>query len=331
MRPDRPRISRKRGSGALLVLAAAAAAMTGSAAAAPERKIDFRTQVLPVLQKSCFECHRGTYRDNTGKTREPKGGLRLDGAGEIMKGGSGGDAVVPGNPDRSSLYERILLPQDHEDAMPPKGKGAPLTFQQTETIKQWILEGADFGDWKGAGAPIPSSGTRPATPSRVTPDPAAASSPASEAEIEKVRKLGALVAPIAAGSNLLRVEWVSGAKLVTDTVAASLTPLGNHIAELDLSHTSITDATLKIIGKFPRLAWLKLNNTAVTDAGIAHLEGLAALDYLNLHSTGVTDASLPALTKLRKLRQVYLWNTRVTPSAAERFRKSIPDLQVQIE
>jgi hypothetical protein len=56
--------------------------------------VNFRTQVWPILAKSCVDCHRAPHKDSAGKMVEPKGRLRLDGAGSIMKGGADGDAVV---------------------------------------------------------------------------------------------------------------------------------------------------------------------------------------------------------------------------------------------
>ena len=307
----------------LLALFAAASLPAGAA-------VNFRTQVWPLLSKSCVDCHRAPHKDPAGKLVEPKGRLRLDGAGFILKGGEDGDAVVAGDPDKSSIYQRILLPRDHEDVMPPKGKGKMFSFDDSELIKQWIIEGASFGDWKGA-----DDGSRTVAvkkPAAKTADPlSAGAGPAPEAAKEAIRKLGALVSPVVADSPLLRVEWISGASLVGDKEVAELTSIGGNIAELDLSDTKITDEALAVIGKYPRLHWLNLNNTAVTDAGIAHLKGLVNLSYLNLHSTNVSDTALISLTPLRKLRQVYLWKTRVTPAEATKFAKSIPDLKVTLD
>lgn len=301
-----------------------------SAALPAGAAVNFRTQVWPLLAKSCVDCHRAPHKDAAGKMVDPKGRLRLDGASLIMKGGSDGDAVVAGDPDKSSIYQRILLPPDHEDVMPPKGKGKLFSFDESELIKQWIIEGASFGDWKGAedGAGATAAVKKPTKAG----DPlSAGAGPATEPAKAAVRKLGALVESVAVDSPLLRVEWVSGASGVSDKEIAALIQIGANISELDLSDTKITDEALVTIGKFPRLTWLNLNNTAITDAGIAHLKGLTHLSYLNLHSTNVSDTALASLAPLRKLRQVFLWKTRVTPANATKFAKSIPDLTVTLD
>lgn len=310
----------------LLPTSLAALLLPASAGAA----VNFRTQIWPLLAKQCVDCHRAPYKDAAGKIANPKGGLRLDGAGPIMKGGSDGDAVVAGDPDKSSIYQRILLPPDHEDVMPPKGKGRLFTFDESELIKQWIIEGANFGDWTGA--TDGSGAVAVKKPAAKAADPlSTGAGPAPAAAQDAVRKLGALVTPVATDSPLLRVEWVSGASLVTDKEVAALVQIGGNISELDLGETKITDEALTTLAKFPRLTWLNLNNTAVTDAGIAHLKPLTNLAYLNLHSTNVSDNALLSLTTLRKLRQVYLWKTRVTSAEAAKFAKTIPDLKVTLD
>lgn len=106
---------------------------------------DFEVKVLPILKKSCVECHQP--HEKRGKMRSAKAGLRLDSAFGISEGGDGGPAVVPGKPEQSLLYTLSALDHDHDDIMPPKGD--PLTKEQLEIIKKWILGGADFGKWRG--------------------------------------------------------------------------------------------------------------------------------------------------------------------------------------
>ena len=48
------------------------------------------------------------------------------------------------------LYERITLPEGDDDIMPPPEKGLPLTNEETELIRQWIEQGANYGTWKGS-------------------------------------------------------------------------------------------------------------------------------------------------------------------------------------
>jgi hypothetical protein len=293
-------------------------------------EVDFAKQVLPIINASCIECHKAPTKDPAGKVTNPKGGLRLDGASFMIKGGSGGAAVEPGNPDNSQLYTRMLLPPDHEDVMPPKGKGKAVGFDETELIKQWIIEGAKFGAWKGADGAA-AVVARPGAAKKAA-DPLAAGVAEAPAEaLSAIAKLGGVVGPVSAESKLIRVEWVSAPSSITDKEAANLRSLAANITELDFSDTKITDETLKLVGTFTRLTRLNLANTAVTDAGIAHLKGLVYLDTLNVHGTSLSDESLVTLANLKKLRHVFLWKTRVTPPAATKLQKSITGLSVSLE
>ena len=97
----------------------------------PEGSSVFVEYVLPVLKSSCVDCH--------GPDKQ-KAGLRLDTIAAVLKGSKEGPVVKGGSPDESSLYQRIILPADDDDIMPPKGD--PLSKAQTDLIKLWIVSGA---------------------------------------------------------------------------------------------------------------------------------------------------------------------------------------------
>lgn len=79
-----------------------------------------------------------------------------------------------------------------------------------------------------------------------------------------------------------------------------------------LSKPTVTDDTLAILRKFPKLDYLSVVCPQVTDAGIAHIAGLTNLDTVVLSGSGVTDAGLAHLKRLRKLEHLYFANTKIT-------------------
>jgi len=133
-----------------LILAAIAAAFTATTATAQDGSVDFEKQILPILKAKCFKCHEKEHEDN-GKIKKPKGGLRLDSAAAITKGGKEypGETVVASKPDASWLLKTTTLPESDELAMPPEGKGDRVTAEEQALIKKWIESGASFGAWKG--------------------------------------------------------------------------------------------------------------------------------------------------------------------------------------
>ncbi|MGJ8653660.1 MAG: c-type cytochrome domain-containing protein [Opitutaceae bacterium] len=129
-------------------------------AASAAEKIDFGKDIYPILKESCLSCHAAPYVDTRDKTKEPKGGLRLDTPEWIQKGyldkeGVQHSVITPGDADASEFYTLTILPEDHDDIMP--GKGDPLTKVQTELLKQWINEGADYGNFKAPAYVNPKS------------------------------------------------------------------------------------------------------------------------------------------------------------------------------
>ncbi|MEQ2010492.1 MAG: c-type cytochrome domain-containing protein, partial [Limisphaerales bacterium] len=98
--------------------------------ALPAATVDFAREVLPILQRSCFECH---------DARLQKGKLRLDSRVEASKKPG---TIVPGKSAQSELVRRISLPKGHDDVMPSRGE--PLSKSQTDLIKTWIDQGASW-------------------------------------------------------------------------------------------------------------------------------------------------------------------------------------------
>lgn len=96
-------------------------------AASPEF---FETKVRPVLANNCYGCHTNTAM----------GGLRLDSADALMKGGKRGPAVVPGDPSKSILIEAIK--HTNPDLKMPMGN--KLKDQQIADLSEWIKAGAKW-------------------------------------------------------------------------------------------------------------------------------------------------------------------------------------------
>src|SRR3954466_5324875 len=83
-----------------------------SFAAGAAQKVDFNTEIKPILESACLSCHSSDHA---------KGDLRLDTRANALKGGEKGAALVPGNPQKSPIYASTILPAGHDDIMPPKG------------------------------------------------------------------------------------------------------------------------------------------------------------------------------------------------------------------
>jgi len=87
------------------------------------RTVSFNSEVLPVFQTNCSECHGG------GKS---EAGLNLTNYNGIMQG------ITPGNAYKSELYQSITATLG---IMPP-GKHDALNQDQRSLIFVWINQGA---------------------------------------------------------------------------------------------------------------------------------------------------------------------------------------------
>jgi mono/diheme cytochrome c family protein len=101
----------------------------------------FENQIRPLLVQRCASCH----------TQTPSSGLRVDSREALLKGGTRGAAIVPGNPDGSLLIQAVR--QEGEIKMP---KGGKLTSREISDLVAWVKMGAPWP--KAAPALVVSGG-----------------------------------------------------------------------------------------------------------------------------------------------------------------------------
>ncbi len=100
-------------------------------------KVDFKTDIRPILSNRCFACHGP---DDS----KVESGLRLNEfESATSPADSGSRAVVPGNVSESELIRRILS-SDESERMPPPHFGAKLTEREAELFKLWVASGAKY-------------------------------------------------------------------------------------------------------------------------------------------------------------------------------------------
>lgn len=293
--------------------------------------VSFEKDLLPVLTKRCFDCHRAPHEEN-GKKKEPKGDVRLDAAWAMMKGNKEGPIVHPKAADKSPLYQVLTVPADDDTHMPPKGD--PLTPEQIKMVKLWIDEGANFGGWEGntEGRP-PQLGAEGAAARKREHEEfyktlEAGAKPVPDATLKQLKTAGAQVATLTGTSPLLRVDFLTGVSQCNDSKVESILVAADNVAHLDLGRTAITDAALATVGKLPRLARLDLRQTKITDKGLESLSGLKNLQVLNLYGTQITDAGLDSLAKLKGLKQVFVWQSKATEAGAKKLQAALPGATV---
>ncbi len=107
----------------------------GSLSAVAE-EVSFQQEVRPILSNHCFACHG--FDEN-----ERKAGLRLDTREGAFADLGGYHAIVPGDPEASEAWLRIIS-DDPDEVMPPPKHHGKLTGEEKDIIRRWIEGGAEF-------------------------------------------------------------------------------------------------------------------------------------------------------------------------------------------
>jgi Protein of unknown function (DUF1553)/Protein of unknown function (DUF1549)/Planctomycete cytochrome C len=154
-----------------------------------------QSAALKILQSKCAVCHGASQIS----------ALDLRTRDSLLKGGSRGPAIVPGNAGESLLYRAAA--HEGEPKMPP-GSASPLPAEELATLKKWINEGAVWPS-----APAQAQHTEPAWWSfkslrrPVVPqssNPSVAASPIDLFIADKLKNKNLKPAPLADNLTLLR-------------------------------------------------------------------------------------------------------------------------------
>ena len=281
--------------------------------------------IHPILESRCVSCHNDDKK---------KGELMMHTVQALEAGGENGPIFVAGRADESHMIQRVHLPEDNEEHMPPDGK-SQLSDEQIILLTWWINEGASFD--KKVAELTADDETKAVLATLVDPDAnktevekllASEVAPADKAALTQLGKSGVLVMPLSAEVSWLQVSMSSRGS--GDSLVSALSSVAEQLTWLDLGNTQTTDEALKALPQFKNLTRLHLENTQISDAGLQHLKDLPYLEYLNLYGTPVSDEGLKSLSGLKNLRKIYLWQTKVTPEAAAQLKATVPNLDVNL-
>jgi uncharacterized membrane protein len=292
-----------------------------------EEQVVYADLVQPILNKRCVECH---------KEGKSKGKLRMDTFEMLVKGGKEGSAIEPGSAEDSNIVYRVELPKDDEEHMPPEGK-KEMEEHELAVVKWWLDEGGDpakkVGELKltdeiraAIGKLDLGIGASEVAVKKEVSDLPSDDLRATVAKFS-VDFPGGLTFESQSTSNIT-FTGVSLRKNLTDELFAKLTPVIPRMVAVDLSATSVTDASIAKLAAAKDLRMVRLSETGITDASMDTLAKLTKLESVNLYGTKITDAGVKKLTALPNLKRLYLWQTAVTPEAIAEIKKALPAVEV---
>jgi hypothetical protein len=108
--------------------------LIGISSCTQEPQVSYRTQIEPILQEHCKECH------SLNGEGYKKSGFSVESYEQLMKGTKFGAVIIPGAAVTSTLYILITGKADPSISMPHGRK--PISDHDIKLIKTWIDQGA---------------------------------------------------------------------------------------------------------------------------------------------------------------------------------------------
>jgi uncharacterized membrane protein len=271
----------------------------------------FEHLVQPILEAKCIACH---------KEGKVKGELRMDQLAGLQKGGKNGPFVVPGDMEKSLLIQRINLPMDAKEHMPPKNK-AQLTDQEIEILEAWVAAGSSF-DQKVTALQSEEPLFQLAS-NRFSSQKTYTFDAASDSDIKSLNNFFRKVTPIFPGSPALEVAYY-GISTFDPASLKDLKKVNRQIVKVNLSRMPLESVDLDFLRDFQNLEELQLNFTGVKAQQIANLERLENLRNLALSGNQLGADAVVSLSKLKQVKRLFIWNSGLDEAGKTALKKNLP-------
>ena len=273
-----------------------------------------------IFEKKCYVCH--------GKNKQ-KGELRLDTKEAMLKGGENGK-IISDNAANSLIIERLLLPLDNEDHMPPKEK-KQLSKLEIRYLTWWIESGANFErtlselEFPDSLHDILSKEEIKIVDNTV---PGLEVAAAETKALEILRSLDVIVMPLGENSNYLSVNFVNLLPENHEEVLKHLVTINPQLVWLNLDYQNLEEDSWEKIGLLTNLRKLTVRNTNLDDGKLIHFNALDKLVYLNLVGTNVTAVGLQKIENILSLESLYLYQTNIDKTEFEKLQKIFPNTRI---
>jgi uncharacterized membrane protein len=277
----------------------------------------FAAAIEPIFETKCYSCHND---------QKSKGRLVLTYADAILKGGKHGKLWEEGDVDKSLLIERLNLPLEHKEHMPPKDK-AQLTLDEIDFISRWIDSGADMNRLYSKTDSLGKSAQ--AIVDRYYSSPEESIYKFEFASAEKLEELNTpyrTVFQVAKNEPAVQADFFLAGNFKPESLK-ELSAVKDQLVALNLSKMPITDDDLKNLSQFRSLEKIILNNTSITGEGLSALTELPNLSSVSLSGTKVTSLSLLKLAENKNLREVYLWSVDISQNDIGELRQKFSHIQ----
>lgn len=275
----------------------------------------FRHLVQPILEAKCIACH---------KEGKIKGELRMDEIAGLQKGGKTGPFVVPGDLNESLLIQRINLPKDNEEHMPPKNK-AQLTEQELEILQLWVASGASL-EQKVTELKQEEPLFRFAS-EKFTVEKTYTFKSASESDIKSLNNFFRKVSPVYPGFPALEVSYF-GTSAFDPSSLRDLKKISGQTVKLNLNRMPLGGVDMGFLKDFENLEELQLNFTGIRGGQLTVLSRLENLKNLAISGNELGDGAVTELGKLKNLKRLFFWQSGLDDNQQEELKKALPQTTI---
>jgi mono/diheme cytochrome c family protein/uncharacterized membrane protein len=300
------------------------------AAAKEEAKptMAYQELIQPILEQRCYSCHG---------PNKSKADLRLDSPEAIRKGGENGSILTAGNPQKSTLYTYLVLPDDDDMHMPPTGK-PQLTPDQIKLVHAWIEKGGSF-DKVMSFSKTGTSVNQKITPSVFQPESiktAVKNVPTSVPQSIVLKENIAIKEPVKEEKKVVKETIIDRkledkeAQILKQKVGEVNPQMLQKFTDQRIIVSKFGEKTEYVMANFVnvknydsgyldnlkiidnQLVRLKLSNQPVKDDDLKKVASLKNITRLNLEKTLITDAGLAYLKDMPNLEQLNIYGTNIT-------------------
>lgn len=285
----------------------------------------FHDLVLPILEEKCLDCH-GAER--------AKGKLQMHRYATLLKGGSKGPSVVPGNLAESLIITRLHLPLEHKERMPPADR-PQLSDAELGFLNWWVGAGPDEMT-RVADADLPEEYEVFAL-SRIGNSPEAIQAREAKARTRalfaayaaiKQQFPGVLVQSVV-GEPLFELSSASILGYDEQVLRTSLEPLMGSLVRIDWNRRALDAQWLALFAKADRLEVLNLADSEFSQDGLSQLlTRLGNLKKINLTGTAFADKHIDTLLSVTTLEALVTTDSQLSESGYRRLLAEFPDIQV---
>lgn len=286
--------------------------------------------IAPIFQAKCLSCHNA---------EKAKGNLLMTSYQNLLQGGESGLPVItPKVSTKSELFNRVILPENHKDHMPPEGKTS-MNDLEIELLRFWIDSGGtetlkviDARKNKAIDSVI----------ERILPDLqkyrrkvtlATIKLKTLERELNEVAQtlFVSIQRDTLSEENYFTISMKFPPAPFTNDQFRELSPYFEVFSKASLVSSGIDDDGLYYIGQMTNLQELYLQKTGLDGSGLVHLQKLTHLKILNLSFTKVDDKAAIDLLKIPNLTEVYLYRTNASKSVIDALQQNKPTLKIFLQ